>query len=128
MAGVDLKVQCVKDEAFSHLVLPSSNRKDLGAGDATPIYVNDLVGLIKTGFHEDAASSVDALDLDDNCYVGRVNSYTILIDNSEEKLRAGGFPISVDCAILPGIGEVIITGQVSWGTTVGGSASCAAFL
>lgn len=128
MAGVDLKVQCVKDEAFSHLVLPSSNREDLGSSDMTPIYVDDLVGLIKTGFREDPASSLDALDLDDNCYVGRVNSYTILIDNSEEELTAGGFPISVDCAILPGIGEVIITGQVRWATTVDGSASCAAFL
>lgn len=121
---LDVKAKCVaaKEALLTDIVLPQSCEQYVQGLTSHP--VNDLKGLLEKGFMEKPNPLLADLLIDkDNC-LGRCKSISLLLTKRGEEKTVRGMELLIDCAIYPGVGDLIITGEVS---STGSSTSSSMF-
>ena len=113
--GADIKSLAAKKAGCSDLVLPRDNEEEVKELTTHPIA--DLKGLLEVGFQKACTGPLKELPLDDGCCLGRCLSVTLCLKTVEGEMSVEELLLPIDCAIFPGSGDLIITGQV-------GASSC----
>ena len=117
MDEVAAKASEAERQGCSTMVYPKGNEGDWGLEELTISMrpVHDINGLLREGFHNTPISfpGDGLLPLDDGAMLGRAVTYNLLYDELDNHYSIIGILMPIDCAIYPGIGDVIVTGLVS---------------
>ena len=117
--SVNGKAEAVKAAGCRGFVVPLGNEKDVVNNnkekDNTIHPVGDLMDLLEVGFEESKPIPLEegGLPLDDGCGLGRCDSVVILTIKTTNVDDIKALLLPVECAIYPGVGDLLITGQVS---------------